>query len=79
MRLFADDIAENLTAQVRIDSDRLQRYVNYLQQYEVNRDMEFNPSKCQVHHKTISRNTIKNKYTMQIQNYFISLVHVVYS
>ena len=47
--------------------DRLQRDLDYLQEWEVKWDMEFNPSKCQVIHITRSRNPIKNKYMMHGQ------------
>ena len=67
VRLFADDTAVYLTVQGKNDSDRLQRDLDYLQEWEVKWDMEFNPSKCQVIHITRSRNPIKNKYMMHGQ------------
>ena len=67
VRLFADDTAVYLTVQGKNDSDRLQRNLDYLQEWEVKWDMEFSPSKCQVIHITRSRNPIKNKYMMHGQ------------
>ena len=62
VRLFADDTAVYPTVQGKDDSDRLQRDLDYLQEWKVKWDMEFNPSKCQVIHITRFRNPIKNKY-----------------
>ena len=67
VRLFADDAAVYLVLQGKNDSDRLQRDLDYLQEWEVKWDTKFNPFKCQIIHITRSRNPIKNKYMMHGQ------------
>ena len=51
VRLFADDTAVYLTVGSSDDRDTLQADLNTLQEWELAWDMEFNPSKCQEHHK----------------------------
>ena len=46
---------------------RLQRDLDYLLEWEVKWDVEFNPPKCLVIHITRARNPIKNKYMMHGQ------------
>ena len=48
VRLFANDTAIYLIIESQHDSDCLQRNLDLLQAWESKRDMEFNPSKCQV-------------------------------
>ena len=67
VRLFADDTAVYLTVQGPEDADILQDDLNVLLECEKARDMELNPSKCQVLHISRSRRPIKHSYTMQGQ------------
>ena len=67
VRLFADDTAVYLTVQGPNDSKRLQSDLNVLQEWERKWDMEFNLSKCQILHITLSRNPVRYNYTMHGQ------------
>ena len=62
-RLFTDDTAVYLTVHSSNDSEKLQRNLNMLQEWEVKRDMELNPAKCQVLYVIRTRNPIRNNYT----------------
>ena len=64
VRLFADDIAVNLTVRNQNDSRILQNDLNTLQEWERPWDMEFNPSKCQVLHIGRARQLIHSQYTV---------------
>ena len=67
VRLFADDTAVYLTVEGQADSEKLQKDLNVLQDWEKEWDMEFNPSKCQVVHITRSKRPIQTSYEMHGQ------------
>ena len=79
---YINDLPDNITSQVRIfaddtvvyaaisrmdDSLALQRDLDTLQTWENKRDMEFNPSKCQVLQITRARKPIPTKYFLHNQ------------
>jgi hypothetical protein len=57
-RLFSDDTAIYLTISSTSQSEILQKDLNILEHWSHEWDVEFNPSKCQVLHITISRHTV---------------------
>ena len=64
VRLFADDTALYLTMESEDDSSALPADLDILSALETRWDMEFNPSKCQVVHVTVSRKTVKTDYVL---------------
>ena len=67
MRLFADDTALYLTIESEDDGSALQNDLDILSKWETRRDIEFNPSKCQVVHVTGSKVPIKKDYLLHGQ------------
>ena len=67
VRLFADDIAVYLTVVGSYNGRVLQKYLDKLAVWESQRDMEFNPSKCQVVQVTTARKAINSVYTLHGQ------------
>ena len=65
VRLFADDTALYLTLNNLTDSKTIQEDLDRLTQWELDWDMEFNPSKCQVIQVTRSRQPIPTQYHLQ--------------
>ena len=58
LHLLADDTTLYLTMEGADDCSMLQQDLDRLSRWEIARDMEFNPSKCQVVQVTGSRNPI---------------------
>ena len=67
VRLFADDTSIYLAVFSLEDAQILQQDLDYLHQWELDRDMEFNPSKCVVIHITSSRTPVQSQYLMHGQ------------
>ena len=67
VRIFADDTALYLTMESEDDSSGLQTDLDILSAWETRRDMEFNPSKCQVVYVAGSRKTVKTDYVLHGQ------------
>ena len=67
VRLFADDTAVYLTVNSQEDANTLQTDLDTLQEWELTWDMEFNPSKCQVMHITMSRVPFQSQYNLHSQ------------
>jgi len=64
VRLYADDTALYLTISTSSQSEILQKYLDTLERWSHNWDMEFNPSKCQVIQITRSKNPIPTQCTL---------------
>lgn len=62
VRLFADDTAVYLTLTSANQSVTLQNDLKLLEKWELEWDMEFNPSKCQVIHVTKRKHPIPTQY-----------------
>ena len=62
VRLFADDTAVYLTLSSADQSVTLQNDLKLLEKWELEWDMEFNPSKCQVIHVTKRKHPIPTQY-----------------
>lgn len=62
VRLFADDTAVYLTLTSADQSVTLQNDLKLLEKWELEWDMEFNPSKCQVIHVTKRKHPIPTQY-----------------
>jgi hypothetical protein len=62
VRLFADDTALYLVLALERDSVTLQEDLRLLEKWELEWDMQFNPSKCQVIHVTRMKNPFPTKY-----------------
>jgi len=62
VRLFADDTAIYATIRSATDSVTLQNDLKRLEKWELEWDMEFNPSKCQVIHATKRKHPIPTQY-----------------
>ena len=64
VRLFADDTAIYLSLTSLGQSKTLQNDLQMLEQWELDWDMEFNPSKCQVIHVTRMKQPIPTNYSL---------------
>ena len=64
VRLFADDTAIYLSLTSADQSVTLQNDLNTLEKWELEWDMEFNPSKCQVIHVTRRKHPFPTHYTL---------------
>jgi len=64
VRLFADDTALYLTISTSSQSEILHKDLDNLERWSNKWDMEFNHSKCQVIHITMSKNPIPRQYTL---------------
>ena len=64
VRLFTDDTALYLTISTSSQSEILQKDLDNIERWSHTWDMEFNPSKCQVIHITMSKNPIPTQYTL---------------
>ena len=67
VRLFADDTAIYLAVSSLEDAQILQQDLDHLHEWELEWDMEFNPSKCVVIHVTRSRTPIPSQYLLHGQ------------
>ena len=67
VRLFADDTAIYLAVSSLEDAQTLQPDLDHLHEWELEWDMEFNPSKCIVIHVTRSRTPIPSQYLLHCQ------------
>ena len=67
VRLFVDDTALYLALSSIQDARLLQDDLNRLQQWELDWDMEFNPSKCTVIHVSRSRSPLSVEYHLHGQ------------
>ena len=67
IRLFADDTAAYLAISKLAKSKQLQDDLDTLQEWEIDRDMEFNPGNCQVIHITRSRSPLPTSYILHGQ------------
>ena len=67
VRLFADDTAIYLAVSSLEDAHILQQDLDRLHQWELQWDMEFNPSKCLVIHVTRSRTPVPSQYLLHGQ------------
>ena len=67
VRLFADDTAIYLAVSNLEDAQILQQDLDHLQLWELDWDMEFNPSKCVVIHITRSRTPVPSQYLLHGQ------------
>ena len=67
IRLFADDTAINLAISSLEDAQILQQDLGHLHLWELDWDMEFNPSKCVVIHITGSRTPVPSQYLLHGQ------------
>ena len=67
VRLFADDTAIYLAVSSLEDAQILQQDLDHLHDWELEWDMEFNPSKCVVIHVTRSRTLIPSQYLLHGQ------------
>ena len=64
VRLFADDTAIYLAVSNLEDAQILQQDLDHLHLWELDWDMEFNPSKCVVIHITRSRTPVPSQYLL---------------
>ena len=64
VRLFADGNALYLTISISSQSEILHKDLDNLERWSHKWDMEFNSSKCQVIHITMSKNPIPRQYTL---------------
>ena len=64
VRLFADDTAIYLAVSSLEDAQILQQDLDHLHLWELNWDMEFNPSKCVLIHITRSRTPVPSQYLL---------------
>ena len=64
VRLFADDTAIYLAVPSLEDAQILQQDLDHLHLWELDWDMEFNPSKCVVIHITRSRTPVPSQYLL---------------
>ena len=64
IRLFADDTAIYLAVSNLQDSQILQQDLDHLHEWELQWDMEFNPSKCGVIHITQDRTPDSSEYLL---------------
>ena len=67
VRLFADDTAIYLAVSSLQDAQILQQDLDHLHKWELQWDMEFNPSKCVVIHVTRARTPIPGEYLLHGQ------------
>ena len=67
VRLFAGDTAIYLAVSGLEDAQILQQDLDHLHQWELDWDMEFNPSKCVVIHITRSRTPVPSQYLLHGQ------------
>ena len=67
IRLFADDTAIYLTVSSLKDAELLQQDLAQLHRWELDWDMEFNPSKCVVIHITRARTQVPSQYFLHDQ------------
>ena len=67
VRLFADDTAIYLAVSSLEDAQILQQDLDHLHEWELEWDMEFNPSKCVVIHVTRYRTPIISQYLLHGQ------------
>ena len=67
IRLFADDTAIYLTISNLQDAQILQQGLDHLHEWELQWDMEFNPSKCVVIHVTRARTPVPSEYLLHGQ------------
>ena len=67
IRLFADDTANYLAVSTLQDAQILQQDLDRLHKWELQWDMEFNPSKCVVIHVTRARTRVANEYLLHGQ------------
>ena len=67
VRLFADDTAIYLAVSSLEDAHILQQDLDRLHQWELQWDMELNPSKCVVLHVTRSRTPVLSQYLLHGQ------------
>ena len=67
VRLFADDTAIYLAVSSLEDAHILQQDLDRLHQWELQWDMELNPSKCVVIHVTRSRTPVLSQYLLHGQ------------
>ena len=67
VRLFADDTAIYLAVSNLEDAQILQQDLDHLHLWELDWDMEFNPSKCVVIHITRSRTPVPSQYLLHGQ------------
>ena len=64
IRLFADDMAIYLAVSNLQDAQILQHDLDHLHEWELQWDMEFNPSKCVVIHVTRARTPVPSEYLL---------------
>ena len=67
VRLFADDMAIYLAVSNLQDAQILQQDLDQLHKWELQWDMEFNPSKCVVIHVTRAKIQVPSKYLLHGQ------------
>ena len=67
VRLFADDTAIYLAVSNLQDAQILQQDRDQLHKWELQWDMEFNPSKCVVIHVTLAKTPVPSKYLLHGQ------------
>ena len=67
VRLFADDTAIYLAVSNLQDAQILQQDLDQLHEWELQWDMEFNPSKCVVIHVTRAKTPVPSKYLLHGQ------------
>ena len=67
VELFADDTAIYLAVSSLEDAQILQQDLDHLHLWELDWDMEFNPSKCVVIHITRSRTPVPSQYLLHGQ------------
>ena len=67
VRLFADDTVVYLSINSKADCQTLQQDLNKLETWEMDWEMDFNPSKCKVLHITRARTPVRHQCVLHGQ------------